>query len=295
MRQALGKGLDALLPKNQQTLQDQPPKPFKVPIEKIRPNHMQPRKNFDAEKLSELSATIKEYGIAQPIVVTYDENTKTYEVIAGERRLRAAELAGLKEVDVVVRTVDSDRKRLALALIENLQREDLNPIEEAQGYLRLMKEAQINQSQLTQFLGKSKSAISNTLRLLELPEDMQKALQFGRITEGHARALMMIENPIEKQKLFALLLEQKMSVRELEDLARRIQAAPQQPEPPERKTAQVPSREKTPEIKDMENHLQHTLGTKVDIKTRKDPSTGTITIHFYSTTDFDRILDILNK
>lgn len=294
MRQALGKGLDALLPKPQQN-PDLPPKPFRVSVEKIRPNHMQPRKNFDPEKLSELAATIKEYGIAQPIVVSYDEQSKTYEVIAGERRLRAAQLAGLKEVDVVVRPVDSDKRRLALAMIENLQREDLNPIEEAHGYLRLMKEAQVNQSQLTQVLGKSKSAISNTLRLLDLPEGMQKALEFGEMTEGHARALLMIENPIEKQRLFKMLIETKMSVRELEDLARRVQNPQAETAPSPRRSSKIPSREKTPEIRDMETHLQHALGTKVDIKTRKDPSAGTITIHFYSTTDFDRILDILNK
>ncbi|MFA6315813.1 MAG: ParB/RepB/Spo0J family partition protein [Elusimicrobiota bacterium] len=294
MRQALGKGLDALLPKNQQA-PDAPPKQFKVPIEKIRPNHMQPRKNFDPEKLSELASTIKEYGLAQPIVVSFDESSRTYELIAGERRLRAAELAGLKEVDIVVRSVESDRKRLALALIENLQREGLNPIEEAHGYLRLMKEAQINQSQLTQLVGKSKSAISNTLRLLDLPDEIQKALEFGQITEGHARALLMIENPMEKHRLFKILLDQKMSVRELEDLARRIQSAPASTAPEPRKSAPAPSREKTPEIRDMENQLQHLLGTKVEIKTRKDPSTGTIAIHFYSNTDFDRILDILNK
>ncbi|MBI5622516.1 MAG: ParB/RepB/Spo0J family partition protein [Elusimicrobia bacterium] len=294
MRQALGKGLDALLPKIQQA-PDQAPKPFKVPIGKIRPNHMQPRKNFDPERLSELAATIKEYGIAQPIVVTYDESSKTYEIVAGERRLRAAELAGLKEVDVVVRSVDTDRKRLALALIENLQREGLNPIEEAHGYLRLMKEAQINQSQLTSLVGKSKSAISNTLRLLELPEDMQKALEFGRITEGHARALLMVADPMEKQRLFAMLLEHKMSVRELEDLARSIQDAPAQAPAPVKRSTSGPSKEKSPEIRDMENNLQHLLGTKVEIKTRKDPSAGTISIHYYSTTDFDRILDILNK
>lgn len=294
MRQALGKGLDALLPKAQ-LAPDRPPKQFTVAIDKIRPNHLQPRKNFDPEKLSELAASIKEHGLAQPIVVSYDEQSKTYELIAGERRLRAADLAGLKEVEVVVRQPDSNKKRLALALIENLQREDLNPIEEANGYLRLMKEAQINQSQLTQVIGKSKSAISNTLRLLELPDEMQKALQFGKITEGHARALLMVENPLDKQRLFNIILEQKISVRELEDLARRIQNAPAKTEPPDRKTARPLVKEKSPEIRDLETSLQHILGTKVEIKTRKDPSTGTITIHFYSNTDFDRILDILNK
>ncbi|MBI5211503.1 MAG: ParB/RepB/Spo0J family partition protein [Elusimicrobia bacterium] len=294
MRQALGKGLDALLPKAVPS-QEQSAKPFKVPIEKIRPNHLQPRKNFDPESLSELSSSIREHGLTQPIVVSYDDASKTYELIAGERRLRATELAGLKEIEVTVRNPQNDKQRLTLALIENIQREDLNPIELANGYLRLMKEAQISQTQLTQLVGKSKSAISNTIRLLDLPEDMQKALQFGQMTEGHARALLMIENPLERQRLFSVIIEQKVSVRELEDLARRILNAPsEQAQEPRRTTIPAP-RDKAPEIKDMETALQHAIGTKVEIKTRKDPSTGTITIHFYSNSDFDRIVDILNK
>jgi ParB family transcriptional regulator, chromosome partitioning protein len=297
MRQALGRGLEALIPKSAE--KPGPPKieggkPVKVAIDKIRPNHLQPRKHFDPEQLSELASSIKEHGLAQPILVSFDSQTNSYELIAGERRLRASQLAGLQEIEVIVRDPGSEKERLALALIENLQREDLNPIESALGYLRLMKESGITQGQLTQIIGKSKSAISNTLRLLDLPEEIQKALQYGKLSEGHARALLMVENPSEKQKLFSLILEQKLSVRDAEDLARRINEGHLLAEAREPKPA-VPPRAKPADIKNLEDDLRQTLGTKVEIRTRKDPSRGAITIHFYSLDDFDKIINIIKK
>lgn len=289
MRQALGRGLEALIPKTPEAAQT-PPKPTRVPLDKIRPNHLQPRKNFDPERLGELAASIKEHGLAQPIVVSFDAQTQTYELIAGERRMRATELAGLKEIEVVVRAPADDRERLAIAMVENLQREDLNQIEEALGYLRLMKEFQVSQSQLAQVMSKSKSVISNTLRLLDLPEEMQKALQFGTITEGHARALLMIENPLEKQRLFKMITEQKLSVRMVEDLARKISEGLNMPDLEPEERLRKPASEKPADIRDLEANLQQQLGTKVDIRTKKDPSQGTVTIHFYSLQDFDRIV-----
>src|SRR5260221_40670 len=193
MRQALGKGLEALIPSDENHSAHRGHKGDfiqKIPIIHIRPNHLQPRKIFDPEKLSGLAQSIKENGLAQPIIVSFDAVTNTYELIAGERRLRASQLAGLAEIEAVVRAPEDDKQRLALTLIENLQREDLNPIEEALGYLRLMKEFSMSQTQLCDSLGKSKSAISNTLRLLALPEEIQKALQNEQISEGHARALL---------------------------------------------------------------------------------------------------------
>lgn len=288
MRKALGRGLDALIPAPQKVAEPANHDGLRVvPIEKIRANRLQPRKNFDAEKLSELAASIKEHGLAQPIIVSHDGATNTYEVIAGERRLRAASLAGLKEIEVVVRTPASDEQRLALALIENLQREDLNPIEEALGYLRLMKEFRIRQVDLTQIVGKSKSAISNTLRLLELPDDIQKALEFGQLSEGHARALLMVENQLEIKRLFTIAVEQKLSVREVEDLARQA-AGGRSLEKTKR-----PHRDKPADIKAVESSLQHSLGTKVEIKTKKDATKGSITVHFYSLDDFDKIVKML--
>lgn len=293
MRKALGRGLDALIPPAAKPAAAETTHGnglVRVPIEKLRPNHLQPRKIFDPEKLSELAASIKEHGLAQPIIASYDQASGTYELIAGERRLRAAELAGLTEVEVIVRSLDSEQKRLSLAMIENLQREDLNPIEQALGYLRLVKEFGISQTELARVMGKSKSAISNTLRLLDLSEEMQKALQFGQFTEGHGRALLMIENPLERKRLFDMLIEQNLSVRETEDLARKAAGGQTLDKPAHRYAPEKPA-----DIKAIETVLQHALGTKVEIKIRKDPKKGRITIHFYSLEDFDKVVKILNK
>jgi ParB family chromosome partitioning protein len=293
MRKALGRGLDALIPaaaavENTTTA----PSPLRVPLSKIRPNHLQPRRFFDPEKLAELSASIKEHGLAQPIVVSYDKSSDTYELIAGERRLRATELAGFKDVEVVVRTPRDDEQRLALALIENLQREDLNPIEEALGYLRLMKEFHISQTDLGRVVGKAKSTISNTLRLLELPSDMQKAIEQSRLSEAHGRALLMVRDAVERQRLFERALEQNLSVREMLELARQIEAGLTlvQPSAPAIKPLERPA-----DLIAVENDLQQTLGTKVEIRTGKDPKKGSITIHFFSLDDFDNIVKTLKK
>jgi len=294
MRRALGRGLEALIPAAAPTTGDEPTAAavLTLPIEKIRPNHLQPRKFFDPEKLSELASSIKTHGLAQPILVSYDAPRDTYELIAGERRLRASELAGLREVQAIVRTPESEKSRLAITLVENLQREDLNPIESALGYLRLMKEFHISQTDVGGVVGKSKSAISNTLRLLDLPEEIQKALQFGQLSEGHGRALLMIENSLERHRVFQLILAQKLSVRQAEDLARHANGNTAETE------EKAPAKHKplkSADIRALENGLQHSLGTKVDIKTKKDPTKGAITIHFYSLTDFDKIIKALQK
>lgn len=296
MRKALGRGLDALIPTAPEvpaTPQAVNAAPQRVPLQKIRPNHLQPRRYFDPEKLAELSASIKEHGLAQPIVVSYDAGSDTYELIAGERRLRASELAGLKEVEVVVRAPRDDQQRLALALIENIQREDLNPIEEALGYLRLMKEFHISQTDLGRVVGKAKSTISNTLRLLELPADIQKALESGQLSEAHGRALLMVQDGVERHRLFQMALEQHLSVRDVEALARQIEAGgtlqSNQADAPQRKL------ERPADLVALEGDLQQRLGTKVEIKTGKDPKKGSITIHFYSLDDFDKVLKVLKK
>jgi ParB family chromosome partitioning protein len=298
-RKALGRGLSALIP----TAPEAAPttglapvkdgRPLKVPIEKIRPNHLQPRRHFDAEALSELSASIKQHGLAQPIVVSYDDASRSYELIAGERRWRASQLAGHSEIDVVVREPRDDKQRMALTLIENLQRADLNPIEIALGYLRLMKEFGINQSELGQEVGKSKSAISNTLRLLELPEEIQKALQFGQITEGHGRALLMIGDPNLRHAAFQKILESKLSVREAETLAKQLEAGelPGTPEETPRKTVES----KPADLRALEENLQQILGTKIEIRTKKNPAKGTVTIHFFSFDDFEKIIKVIKK
>lgn len=297
-RKALGRGLSALIPNSPAPVATATqPRPdtgmVKVPVEKIRPNHLQPRRHFDPQELSELSASIQQHGLAQPIVVSYDASTRSYELIAGERRWRATQLAGLKEIEVVVRQPRDDRQRLALTLIENLQRSDLNPIEVALGYLRLMKECGINQSALGQEVGKSKSSISNTLRLLELPDEIQKALQFGQISEGHGRALLSISDPNLRHAVFKKILEGKLSVREAEAMAKQVESGEttdlQEPKG-KKKTTPKPA-----DLRALEETLQHSLGTKVVIKSKKNPAKGTIVLHYFSFDDFEKIVNILKK
>jgi ParB family chromosome partitioning protein len=294
MRKALGRGLDALLPKT--------PAPSAaptasatdvrtIPISAIRPNRLQPRKNFDPERLSELAQSIKEHGLAQPVVVSQDSATGGYELIAGERRLRASQLAGLTSIEAVVRAPSSDKSRLALALVENIQRDNLNAIETALSYKRLIDEFGMAQTQLSQNLGKSKSAISNTLRLLELSDDIQKAVQFEQISEGHARALLMVADPLQRNVLFRRTLEQALSVRAVEEMARKLAAGGKLNETPGDK----PTRLKSADIRALEKHLEHSLGTKVEIQSRKDGKSGRIVLHFYSLTDFEKLLKVFKK
>jgi ParB family chromosome partitioning protein len=296
-RKALGRGLSALIPTSPAipapTSTSTPNgTPIKIAIDKIRANHLQPRRHFDPEKLGELAASIKQHGLAQPILVSYDAVSRSYELIAGERRWRASQLAGLQEIEVVVRQPDDDKQRLALTLIENLQREDLNPIEVALGYLRLMKEFGINQTTLGEEVGKSKSGISNTLRLLELPEEIQKALQFGQLSEGHGRALLMVTDPNLRHAVFKKVLEGKLSVRETEALAKQVEAG-------EPAAAESPTKKQTPQkpadLRALEESLQQTLGTKVVIRTNKNPAKGSVQIHFFSFDEFDNIIKVLKK
>jgi ParB family chromosome partitioning protein len=298
-RKALGRGLSALIPSSPAAPAPSPAAglppadgtPIKIAVEKIRANHLQPRRHFDPEQLSELAASIKQHGLAQPIVVSYDAASRSYELIAGERRWRATQLAGFHEIEVVVRQPKDDKQRLALTLIENLQRSDLNPIEVALGYLRLMKEFGINQTELGQEVGKSKSGISNTLRLLELPEEIQKALQFGQISEGHGRALLMVADPNLRHAVFKKVLEGKLSVRETEALAKQIEGGetPSAEEPKSKK----PEAPKSADLRALEDSLQQALGTKVVIRTKKNPAKGTVQIHFFNFDDFERIIKVL--
>ncbi|MBI2787651.1 MAG: ParB/RepB/Spo0J family partition protein [Elusimicrobia bacterium] len=300
-RKALGRGLSALIPgapasaapaANASVISSSTNGITRVPVEKIRPNHLQPRRHFEPEALTELATSIKQHGLAQPIVVSFDVATRSYELIAGERRWRATQLAGLKEIDVVVREPRDEKHRMALTLIENLQRADLNPIEVALGYLRLMKEFGINQTALAEEVGKSKATISNTLRLLELSEEIQKALQYGQVTEGHGRALLTITDANLRHAVFQKLVANKLSVRETEALAREMEAGPIAPETPSKgKKAEA----KPADLRALEESLQQVLGTKVVIRAKKDASKGSIQISYFSFEDFDRILKVLKK
>jgi len=287
MRQALGKGIDALISKvhNNDISRDSVQK---LPIDSIRPNRWQPRKSFDAGTLAELVQSIKEHGLLQPISVWKDADG-SFELIAGERRWRASKAAGLKEIESIVKTDLNDQQKFGLSLIENIQREDLNAIDHALAYKQLMDEFSVSQTDIARKLGKSKSAVSNTLRLLELDEDIRKGIQTGAISEGHARALISIPDKGKRKDAYERILTEKISVREIEAYAQNFHSRR-----PRAKSAGA-GRRKTPEIIDMETRLEKHLGTKVDIAQGSAPENGKITIHYYSLDDFDRITRLLKK
>ena len=290
-RQALGKGLDALIKQTQEVLQMPPAQAAqslaqtpgmsvtRIDVNKIVPNRFQPRRVFNEEKLQELAQSIKEHGLTQPIVVVYDAGLDKYEIVVGERRFRATQLAGLKDIDAIVHKHLGDQEMCALALIENIQREDLNPIETALGYRNLMSKFYINQTDLASYCGKSKAAISNALRLLDLEPEIQQALQEGALSEGHGRALLMVTDSVKRDQLFKKMLNNKMSVRQAEDAARAVMFPAKKAEKAARPV----------EVTSFENDLQAALGTKVEVKYGKNMKKGTLVIHYHSLDELDNI------
>jgi ParB family transcriptional regulator, chromosome partitioning protein len=264
---------------------------FWIDIDKIHPNPYQPRREFDEGKLKDLADSIRMYGVLQPMVVSRTEKVKEdgglvveYELIAGERRLRASKLAGLTQVPAIIRTGDDSMMKLEIAIIENLQREDLNAVERARAFSRLSDEFHFTHQQIGQKVGKSREYVSNTLRLLSLPEDILNALSEGKITEGHTRPLMMLSDRSEEQLvLFKEIVYKKISVREAERIARRIAVEKI------RNKEYIPD----PEIIEFENRLKETLGTRVHIE-RKETG-GHITIDFFSNDDLKTILDLIKN
>jgi len=262
---------------------------FWIETEKISPNPYQPRREFDPEKLKELSDSIRQYGILQPLVVTRKEVEKEdgglvveYELIAGERRLRASKLAGISQVPVLIRVGDDAKMKLELAIIENLQREDLNPVDRAKAFERLAAEFGFKHGEIGQKVGKSREYVSNTLRLLALPETILSALSAGKISEGHARPLMMlVDRPEEQTKLFMEIMERKMTVREAEGIARRIA----------HDRARKKERMFDPNLIALEEGLAETLGTRVQIEKRENG--GKIMIDFFSESDLASIVNLI--
>jgi len=265
---------------------------FWIDTDKIKPNPFQPRRDFDEAKLQDLAQSIKQYGVLQPLTVSRIEVEKVggegliteYELIAGERRLRAAKIAGVSQVPVIVRTGDTAMMKLELAIIENLQREDLNAVDRARAFFRLVNEFKFTHAEIAKKMGRSREAISNSLRILTLPEEILQGLSEGKITEGHTRPILMLaDHPDEQMVLFKEVVYKKITVREAEKLARKIAFDRV------RKKEFLPD----PEITELEEQFQEKLGTRVHID-RKE-SGGQIKIDFFSTEDLRTILDLIQK
>ncbi len=248
-----------------------------IPVGDIVPNPHQPRLHFDEERLVELADSIKVHGVLQPLVVTRLADGK-YELIAGERRLQASKRAGLMTVPVVLRGETGEQEKLELAIIENIQRHDLNPIEEAKAYLRLTDEFGMHQDEVAKKMGKSRPVVSNTLRLLTLPVEIQRAIIEHKITEGHAKALLSIENPEKQRALFEMILAEELTVRETEDKAREVSV----------RSHVRTGHDAAPEIVAKESWLAEQLGTKVKIQAKGKG--GKILIEFYSNEELNGIL-----
>ena len=284
-RRGLGRGLDALMGDRPEV----PPTaaaPNELPLDEIDVSGEQPRQRFVDETLAELAQSISSHGVLQPILV--EPVGSRYRIIAGERRFRAAQRAGLQRIPAVVRT-STDDERLTLALIENIQREDLTPMEEAQAYRRLLDVSGISQEELATRVGKHRSTIANSLRLLGLPVEVQNALADGTISAGHARALLMIPDPDDRQRLFARI--KQYSVREAEAYAARIRSRERKSEPDRSAPGRQPRRAAEPHLRDLEQRLIDTLGTKVAVT--GSAQRGKIEISFFNNDDLDRIGQLL--
>jgi ParB family chromosome partitioning protein len=264
---------------------------FWIDTDKIKPNPFQPRRDFDEARLQDLADSIKQYGVLQPLTVSRVEVEKEdgglvteYELIAGERRLRAAKLAFVSQVPVIIRTGDTAIMKLELAILENLQREDLNSVDRARAFFRLVNEFKFTHNEVAKKMGKSREYVSNSLRILTLPEEILNALSEGKITEGHTRPiLMLVDHPEEQLVLFKEIVYKKITVREAEKLARKIAYDRV------RKKEFMPD----PEITELEEEFQEKLGTRVHID--KKELGGQIKIDFFSTEDLREILDLINK
>jgi len=288
----LGKGLEALIPSGFQQedasqvgdaqSQNITSGILMVPVEQIVPNPRQPRSHFDPSTLAELAASIKEHGVIQPLLVSRDDFGTGYILIAGERRWQASKLAGLTEVPVIVRQT-SDQQKLELALIENVQRADLNPLEEANAYHQLSEEFELSHEQIAQRVGKSRVAVTNTLRLLKLPDMVQQALVDGRVSEGHARALLALTTPQAMEAALRTVIAQELTVRQTEELVRKLSGE---------KPAHAPRSGPSPDTLALEERIRHSLGTKVSLKPGSKGN-GSLTLFFYSEEELNALLSRL--
>jgi ParB family chromosome partitioning protein len=297
-KHGLGKGIAALIPHTVEEPEEQPAAKAgskaaaagdgtverRIPLEKLKANPDQPRKHFDDGELGELADSIKEHGIIQPIIAE-DAGDGSFIIIAGERRSRAAKIAGLKDVPVILRNY-SDEKRMIVSIIENVQREDLNPIEEAAAYKRLMDLTGLSQDEAAAKVGKNRSTVANALRLLKLPVEMQESVKIGDISPGHARAVLSVNSARNQDTLFREILKRNLSVREAESRAALLNGQAKKQTAP-----QPAAKKRPPEMEAMEEKFIHHLGTKVTIS--GDLNKGAIIIDYYSMEDLDRLYEIL--
>ena len=274
-RGGLGKGLDSLIPDHK------PSGEQKVKITKVEPNRTQPRKNFDEDSLIELADSIRQFGVLQPLLV--QKKGDYYEIIAGERRWRAAKMAGLKEIPVIIREY-SHQEMVEIALIENIQRENLNPIEEAQAFKRLLEEFQLKQDEVAERVSKSRTAVTNSMRLLKLDEKVQQMIIDDMISTGHARALLAIEDKEQQYILANKIFDEKLSVRETEKLVKDLK------KPKKEKTKKDTSNDFI--YRDLEEKMRSVIGTKVSVN-QKSKGKGKIEIEYYSDEELEHIFEMI--
>ncbi len=293
-KHALGKGLDSLIankvgtaPLAENKKSEEKPAEVKVKISKVEPNREQPRKNFDEDALLELAESIKQFGVLQPLLV--QDRKDYYEIIAGERRWRAAKIAGLKEVPVIIKKL-TEQEMVEISLIENIQRENLNPIEEALAYKRLLNEFNLKQDEVAERVSKSRTAVTNSMRLLKLNEKVQQMVIDDMLTTGHARALLGIEDQEKQYVIAQQIFDEKLSVRETEKLVKKIQ---KEKDLPEKKKEEL-DEQVALAYHDVEEKKKLILGTKVNIRA-KDNKKGKIEIEYYSMDEFNRIFEMMQK
>ena len=291
-KHALGKGLDSLIankvgtaPLAENKKSEEKPAEVKVKISKVEPNREQPRKNFDEDALLELAESIKQFGVLQPLLV--QDRKDYYEIIAGERRWRAAKIAGLKEVPVIIKKL-TEQEMVEISLIENIQRE--NPIEEALAYKRLLNEFNLKQDEVAERVSKSRTAVTNSMRLLKLNEKVQQMVIDDMLTTGHARALLGIEDQEKQYVVAQQIFDEKLSVRETEKLVKKIQKEKNLPE----KKKEELDEQVALAYHDVEEKMKLILGTKVNIRA-KDDKKGKIEIEYYSMDEFNRIFEMMQK
>lgn len=278
-KRGLGKGLGALIPTAASTEIQRGA--VEIPIDQISPNPHQPRHAIDQDKLQELASSIREHGLIQPLVVAQSETG--YQLIAGERRWRASKMAGSTTVPVIIKET-SPQQMLELAIVENIQRADLNPLEEAEAYAQLMSEFGLTQEAVADRVGKSRTAVANTVRLLNLPEKIKEHLAAGKISEGHARALLSLKQQTDQLKALDRIGSQNLNVRQTEALVRQLLTPDQSPPP---KRVQI-----TPQDKAIQSRFESRLGTRVELR-RTDDEAGKITIHFYSREELQAIFNAI--